>query len=71
LRARSRRNPQGTPIGAEENHGLFEYGIETIQGSTTVVPFTIWLPKIDTANAVKIQSPTQAEAGVAGVRPEY
>jgi len=60
-RSRSRRNPQEAIVGPREDHGLFEYGIDTKDGTTTVLPFTIWLPKIDTANAVKIQSPTESE----------
>jgi hypothetical protein len=31
-------------------------------GKTAVLPYTIWLPKIDTARAVKIDSPTKSES---------
>ncbi len=42
-------------------HGLFEIGIDIVKGKTTVLPYTIWLPKIDRANAVTIPSPTTEE----------
>jgi len=63
-RARLRRNPQGLPIGPDENHGVFEYGLEITAGKTTVLSFTVWLPKIDVQNAVKIDSPTSSEVVV-------
>lgn len=39
-------------------YGLFEVGLPLGTGRTNVVPFTIWMPRIDTAHAVRIQSPT-------------
>ncbi|MBI4490137.1 MAG: Ig-like domain-containing protein, partial [Deltaproteobacteria bacterium] len=56
---RARRN-----LSRPENHGVFEYGLEIKEGKTNVLPFTIWLPKIDTAHAVKISSPTTSEVVV-------
>lgn len=38
-------------------YGVFVPGIEVTAGQTNVIPFTIWMPKIDTANAVRIDSP--------------
>jgi hypothetical protein len=45
-------------------YGIFEYGSPIVEGETNVLPFTIWLPKIDVANTVKIPSPTTSEVVV-------
>ncbi len=54
-----------TPNTKVENpkwgYGVFEYGLQIVDGQTTVLPFTIWLPKIDYAHAVTIPSPTTSE----------
>jgi RHS repeat-associated protein len=42
-------------------YGLFEYRLEVRAGETNVLPFTIWLPKIDAKNAATIPSPTTSE----------
>jgi RHS repeat-associated protein len=42
-------------------YGVFEVGLEVTSGRTNVLPYTIWMPEIDTANAVTIPSPTTAE----------
>jgi hypothetical protein len=42
-------------------YGVFEVGIDVRAGRTNVLPFTIWMPEIDTANAVSIRSPTADE----------
>jgi RHS repeat-associated protein len=39
-------------------YGVFEYGRRVSSGRTNVLPFTIWMPRIDTAHAVRIPSPT-------------
>jgi RHS repeat-associated protein len=59
--ARRRRNDDSSDLGPKEDHGLFEYGLKIKEGETNVLPFTIWLPKIDTLNAKKIASPTPSE----------
>jgi RHS repeat-associated protein len=59
--ARRRPSGQSSATGVETNHGVFEYGLEIVKEKTNTLPFTIWLPKIDTAHAVKIQSPTVNE----------
>jgi RHS repeat-associated protein len=63
-RAQRRVSPQSSALGPEENHGVFEYGQEIKEGETTVLPFTIWLPKIDTAHAVSIPRPMTSEVVV-------
>jgi len=45
-------------------YGFFEYGSIVTAGTTTVLPFTIWLPKLDTLHAVTILSPTTSEVVV-------
>src|SRR2546425_9644556 len=42
-------------------YGVFELGLEVTGGRTNVLPYTIWMPEIDTAHAVSIPSPTTAE----------
>lgn len=42
-------------------YGLFEYGLTLKPGVTTVLPFTIWLPRLDLAHQVTIPSPTVTE----------
>jgi RHS repeat-associated protein len=43
------------------DHGFFEVGVAITAGRTNVLPFTIWLPKIDTEHTVPISSPTKDE----------
>jgi YD repeat-containing protein len=62
--ARRRRNDDSLDLGTKEDHGLFEYGLKIREGETNVLPFTIWLPKIETLNAKKIASPTTSEVVV-------
>jgi len=45
-------------------YGFFEYGLTVTPGQTTVLPFTTWLPKLDTRHAVTIPSPTTREVVV-------
>lgn len=52
--------------GRSANHGrrtygVFEYGLNIVGGRTNVLPATIWMPVIDTAHAVRIDSPTTRE----------
>jgi RHS repeat-associated protein len=49
-------------------YGVFEYGLNVQSGKTNVLPFTSWLPQIDTANAVQISSPTTSETIVSSPR---
>jgi RHS repeat-associated protein len=45
-------------------YGVFEVGVKLAPGRTTVLPYTIWMPEIDTAHAVAIPSPTTTEVVV-------
>lgn len=42
-------------------YGVFEYGLDVRSGKTTVLPFTIWMPRLDTSHEVAIPSPTSTE----------
>jgi RHS repeat-associated protein len=42
-------------------YGFFEAGVSVAVGRTSVLPYTIWMPKIDTAHTVTISSPTTAD----------
>ena len=52
---------QSSALWPKENHGVFEYGHKIKEGETTVLPFTIWLPKIDTQHAVPIPQKPSTE----------
>ena len=45
-------------------YGFYEYGLDVPSGQTSVLPFTIWQPKLDMNHTVKIPSPTTGEAVV-------
>src|SRR5499427_7007777 len=42
------------------SYGIFEYYVDIEDGQTTVLPFTIWMPLLDTKNATLIPAPTPA-----------
>jgi hypothetical protein len=44
-----------------ETYGLFEVAVQLVGRQTAALPYTIWMPRIDTANAVRIPSPTREE----------
>jgi YD repeat-containing protein len=60
-KAQRRLNEQSSALGPEEDHGLFEYGLRIKKGETLVLPFTIWLPKIDAQHAVSIPQKPSSE----------
>jgi YD repeat-containing protein len=45
-------------------YGFFEYGMAVVPGRTNILPFTIWMPKLDTAHQIRIPSPTTNEVVV-------
>lgn len=59
--AERRVNSRGSGRGPKEDHGVFEYGLKIQEGQTNILPFTIWLTKIDKRHAVKFPSPTTSE----------
>jgi len=46
---------------AGPDYGFFETLVDITKGGTTVLPYTIWIPKLDRKNAVRIPSPTLSE----------
>jgi RHS repeat-associated protein len=42
-------------------YGIFEAGVDIVSSVTTVLPYTIWMPALETANAVPLPSPTAGE----------
>jgi len=57
---RKGRGPKSKSENERWGYGVYEYGLEIKNAETNVLPFTIWLTKIDAKNAVKITSPTVA-----------
>lgn len=47
-----------TASSAGRSFGLHDIGIDVDAGKTTVLPYTIWLAKLDTEHTVKFASPT-------------
>jgi RHS repeat-associated protein len=45
----------------QSTYGTFEVGVHVTAGETNVLPFVVWMPKIDTAHKVTVTSPTTAE----------
>ena len=45
-------------------YGFFEAGLTIQAGQTNILPYAIWMPRLDTAHMVRIASPTAAETVV-------
>jgi YD repeat-containing protein len=58
---RQGHNPKSQLDDPKWGYGIFEYGLDITEGRTTVLPFTIWLPKIDVTSTATIPSPTTSE----------
>jgi RHS repeat-associated protein len=43
---------------AGATYGVFEIGVNVVPRDTTPLSFSVWMPKIDVANAIRIASPT-------------
>jgi RHS repeat-associated protein len=48
----------GSANSGPRRYGIFEVGVDLTAGETTVLSYTIWMPRLDTAHAVPIPSPT-------------
>jgi RHS repeat-associated protein len=44
-----------------KTYGVFEAGVRIVANTTMVLPYTIWMSRIDTSHAVTISSPTTQE----------
>jgi RHS repeat-associated protein len=49
-------------------YGTFRAGVEITAKKTSVLPFTIWMPRLDMAHAVKITSPNTTEVVITNPR---
>jgi RHS repeat-associated protein len=47
-----------------KTYGIFKVGVDVTEGETNVLPYTIWMPKLDIAHAVTIQSPTTRDIAI-------
>jgi RHS repeat-associated protein len=45
----------------DATYGRFQYLFSIQAGKTNLLPFTIWMPKLDTKHAIRISSPTQQD----------
>ncbi len=54
----------GTANRPGRTYGVFEARIMIVAGQTTALPYTIWLPRINTQHAVSFPSPTTQEVVV-------
>lgn len=50
-----------TAGGGGKVYGIFKAGVDIAAGRTNVLPFTIWVPRLDMAHATTIPSPTRGE----------
>ncbi|HZN06928.1 MAG TPA: RHS repeat-associated core domain-containing protein [Pyrinomonadaceae bacterium] len=54
----------GTATHPGGKYGFFRVGVDIAEGKTNTLTYTIWLPKLDMANAVTISSPTTSDLTV-------
>ena len=48
-----------TVRGRGPRFGSFEIGVNVVNGRTSVLPFTVWMPQLDPADTVEVGSPTR------------
>ena len=51
-----------------KSFGVFKVGVDIKQAETNVLPFTIWMTKLDTARSVRIPSPTRTDMVITNPR---
>ena len=51
----------GRTVGASDSYGVFEVGVDIVDGSTAILGYTVWMTPLDTAHAVNLQFPTANE----------
>lgn len=57
-----------TANGPDLHYGYYAARIELAPGRTTVVPYTIWMPRLDPAGTIQIAAPTTTETIVTSPR---
>ena len=58
----------GTASTSSATFGVFEVEIEVVTAKTNILPYKIWMPKLDTAHAITIPSPTKTETVITNPR---
>jgi RHS repeat-associated protein len=53
-----------TASKAGRAYGIFRVGVDIGAGKTNVLPYTVWMPRLDTGHAAQISSPTAAETSI-------
>lgn len=53
-----------TASKAGKAYGIFRVGVDITSSKTNVLPYMIWMPRLDTAHAAKLSAPTASEASV-------
>ena len=53
-----------TPVRPRSDYGTYEIGVDVVAGRTSVLPYPIWLTRIDHDHAIRFPSPTSGEVVV-------
>ncbi|WP_029922947.1 RHS repeat-associated core domain-containing protein [Nevskia soli] len=51
----------GSADEGQRQYGRYEYGIDVVANQVNVLPFVIWMTRLDSANALNIPSPTNSQ----------
>jgi RHS repeat-associated protein len=52
----------------KKQYGIFRVGVDVAEGKTHSLGYSIWMPKLDTANTVTISSPTNKDSSITNPR---
>lgn len=52
----------------KKQYGVFRVGVSVKEGKTHALGYTIWMPKLDTANTITITSPTTKDVSITNPR---
>jgi RHS repeat-associated protein len=50
-----------TASSADATFGTFDVGLNVVRGRTSILPFPVWMTRLDTQHAITISSPTRSE----------
>jgi RHS repeat-associated protein len=53
-----------TASKAGRAYGIFRVGVDITSSKTNVLPYTVWMPRLDTAHAAKLSVPTASDASI-------
>lgn len=57
-----------TASTAARRYGVFKVGVDAVESKTSGLGYTVWMPKLDSANAVRLSSPTASDTVVTSPR---